>query len=120
MAVRDVRWEQPPYGASVSLISWLAGDAWIAASGEYAFYNGGAWLGDVPAERLVEIAYFLIRRETFDGIVTKEVGQARQRAQNRLDSTLETSGDDDATGLPKWVVQQGVGPADGSLDSPFG
>lgn len=118
MAVGDVR-RDPPYGASVSLIGWLTGDAWIAASGEYAFHNGGAWLGDVPTPRLVEIAYWLIHRETMDSIVTKDVGQARDRALNRLDSALETAGDDADTGLPNWVVQHGIGPADGSLDSPF-
>ena len=113
MAVGIVR-REPPYGASTSLITWLTDDAWLAASGEYAFYNAGAWLGDVPTPRLVEIAYFLVRREVLSGIVEKEVSRARDRALSRLDSTLETAGADDETGLPNWVVSMGVGPADGS------
>jgi len=117
VARRDVRWE-PPYGASTSLISWLAGEPWIAAAGEYALYNGGAWLGDVPTPRLVEIAYFLIHREVLSGVVEEKVARARERAMRQVDSMLQMAGDDDDTGLPSWVVSAGIGPADGS--SPFG
>ena len=92
----------------------MTGEAWIVAAGEYAFYNGGAWLGDVPTPRLVEIAYFLIRREILSGVVEKEVARARDRAMSRLDGSLQTAGDDEDTGLPSWVVASGVGPADGS------
>ena len=95
----------------------MAGEAWIAASGEYAFYNAGAWLGDVPTPRLVEIAYWLIKREILSGVVEKEVARARDRAMSRLDASLQTAGEDEDTGLPAWVVNSGVGPADGS--SPF-
>jgi hypothetical protein len=95
----------------------LTGEAWIEASGEYAFYNAGAWLGDVPTPRLVEIAYFLVRREILSGVVEKEVARARDRAMSRLDGALLTAGDDEELGLPAWVVASGVGPADGS--SPF-
>jgi hypothetical protein len=92
----------------------LTDDAWIEASGEYAFYNQGAWLGDVPTPRLVEIAYFLIKRQVLGGIADKEMVRARERAQTRLDSTLATAGADDESGLPNWVVAMGVQPADGS------
>jgi hypothetical protein len=95
----------------------LTGEAWIAAAGEYAFYNGGAWLGDVPTPRMVEIAYFLVKREILSGVVEKEISRARERAMSRLDGTLQTAGDDEELGLPSWVVNSGVGPADGS--SPF-
>ena len=95
----------------------MTGEAWIAASGEYSFYNQGAWLGDVPTPRLVEIAYWLVKREILSGVVEKEVARARERAISRLDGSLATAGDDDETGLPSWVVQSGVAPADGS--SPF-
>lgn len=95
----------------------MTGEAWIAASGEYSFYNQGAWLGDVPTPRLVEIAYFLVRREILSGVVEKQVATARDRAMSRLDNTLATAGDDEELGLPNWVVNSGVGPADGS--SPF-
>ena len=95
----------------------MTGESWIAAAGEYALYNNGAWLGDVPTPRLVEIAYFLVKREILSGVVEKEVSRARDRAMSRLDGTLQTSGDDDETGLPAWVTSSGVGPADGS--SPF-
>lgn len=71
----------------------------------------------MPTPRLVEIAYFLVQREMLGGIVDKETSRARDRAQSRLDSTLQTAGDDEDTGLPAWVVNSGVGPADGS--SPF-
>jgi hypothetical protein len=116
VAVRNVRWE-PPYAASTSLIGWLAGEPWIEAAGEYAFYNGGAFLGDVPTPRLVEIAYFLAKRQILSGVVEKEVVRARERALNQLDGSLHTAGTDDDTGLPEWVVQSGVNAADGS--TPF-
>ena len=116
MARRNVR-REPPYAASTSLINWLAGDPWIAASGEYAFYNGGAWLGDVATPRLVEIAYFLLKREVLSGIAEKEIVRARDRAMNQIDSTLLTAGVDEDTGLPAAILAWGVKPADGS---PFG
>jgi hypothetical protein len=120
VAFGDVR-RQPPYGASTSLISWLAGERWIEASGEYAFYNAGAWLGDMPTERLVEVAYYLIKRDTLSGIAEKEIVTARERAMSNIDNTLSTAGDDDETGLPSWVMSSGIGPADGSdWGSPFG
>jgi len=96
----------------------LTGEAWIAASGEYAFHNGGAWLGDVPTPRLVEIAYWLTKREILEGTVEKQIATARERAMSRVDNTLATAGEDDEIGLPNWVVNSGIGPADGS--SPFG
>jgi hypothetical protein len=65
----------------------------------------------------VEIAYFLIKREILATVRTKEEQSARDRAVSRLDSTLETAGPDDETGLPAWVVAMGVPSADGS--SPF-
>ena len=37
---------------------------------------------------------------------------------SRLDAMLHTAETDEDTGLPAWVVNSGVGPADGS--SPFG
>jgi len=80
-------------------------------------YNGGAWLGDVPTPRLVEIAYFLIQREVLTGIVDKQVASARSKALNQVDAQLLTAGNDEDSGLPSWVVSAGVMPADGS--SPF-
>jgi hypothetical protein len=49
--------------------------------------------------------------------VDERVAKARDKALSRLDSTLETAGEDEGSGLPSWVVQSGIGPADGS--SPF-
>lgn len=95
----------------------MTGESWIAASGEYSFYNGGAWLGDVATPRLVEIAYFLLKREVLSGVVEKDVATGRDRSMSRVDSMLLTAGDDDDSGLPSWVVNSGVGPADGT--SPF-
>lgn len=71
-------------------------------------------MGDVPTPRLVEIAYFLLKREVMAGIVEKEVARARDRAMSNIDSTLSLAGADDDSGLPNWVVASGVGPADGS------
>jgi hypothetical protein len=71
----------------------------------------------VATPRLVEIAYWMIRRETLAGVVEKEVARARERALARIDAQLETAGDDEGSGLPSWVVQSGIGPADGT--SPF-
>ena len=71
----------------------------------------------MPTPRLVEIAYFIAKREIMNGVVEKEVARARDRAMSRFDGSLYTAGDDEDTGLPSWVVNSGVGPADGS--SPF-
>jgi hypothetical protein len=71
----------------------------------------------VPTPRLVEIAYWLIRREILSGVVDEKVATARDRALRHLDGVLATSGDDDDTGLPSWVVQSGIAAADGS--TPF-
>jgi hypothetical protein len=65
----------------------------------------------------VEIAYFLAKRQILGGVVQKEVAAARDKALSRLDSTLETAGVDEGSGLPSWVVNSGIGPADGT--SPF-
>jgi hypothetical protein len=101
----------------------LTGENWIAAAGEYAFYNGGAWLGDVPAPRLVEIAFFLLRRRMLDGVVEKEVASARDKAERALDNALHDA-DESPDGLPAWVSASGIMPADwdGKDDwgSPFG
>ena len=114
---RGVVLRVPPYGASASLIGWLAGEAWLAAAGEYALYNGGAWLGDVPTERLIEIAYFLLRRDLLTNVVEKPLADARQKALTRLDVQLEDADPDEDTGLPAWIVSGGFSPADGS--TPF-
>ncbi len=103
----------------------MTGENWIAASGEYAFFNQGAWLGDVPAPRLVEIAYFLLRREMLDGVVEKEVGKARDKALQALDNALHDADMDDGTGLPAWVQASGIKsadwkPGDDDWGSPFG
>lgn len=87
---------------------------WTLAAGEYAFYNGGAWLGDVPTPRLFEIAYFLLYRETVRRIDTEDMSKARARSENRLDAMLRDADTDDESGLPAWVMASGVGPADGS------
>jgi hypothetical protein len=65
----------------------------------------------------VEIAYFLLRRDVLAGVVEKEVATARERALSRIDNSLSTAGDDDETGLPEWVLQSGIGAADGA--TPF-
>ena len=62
----------------------------------------------------MEIAYFLAKRQVLSGITDKDTAKARDRALSRLDSVLETAGADEDTGLPSWVVQSGIGPADGS------
>jgi len=62
----------------------------------------------------VEIAYFLIHREIINGIAEKPVVTARERGESRLDSILGTIGDDDDTGLPSWITDSGILPADGS------
>ena len=73
---------------------------------------------DLPTQTLVEVAYYLIRRDILDGVVDERVANARRKALRSLDDSLLSSEVDDDTGLPSWVVQAGVGPADGS--SPFG
>jgi hypothetical protein len=120
---RAVR-REPPYLPSIGLIGWLTGEHWIAASGEYSFYNGGAWLGDVPTPRLVEIAYFLLHRDMVAGVVEKPVADGRTKAERALDNALHDADEDD-TGLPSWVASSGIKPADwkpGDDDwgSPFG
>lgn len=67
--------------------------------------------------RLVEIAYFLIRREAVNGIAEKEVVRARERSLSRIDAQIEASVTDDDTGLPAWIAKAGIAPADGM--SPF-
>jgi hypothetical protein len=123
MDVGDVR-REPPYLPTAGLIGWLTGEPWILAAGEYAFYNGGAWLGDVSSARLVEIAYFLLHRKTVGGIAKKEVVNAREKAERSVDNAIhDTEVNDD--GLPSWVGASGIKPADwkpGDDDwgSPFG
>lgn len=87
-------------------------ERWTLAAGEYAFYNGGAWLGDVPVARLFEISYFLAHREYVRRIDTEEVARARVSAANRLDDSLR--GTDETTGLPVGLGAFGIKPADAS------
>jgi len=68
----------------------------------------------VPTPRLVEIAYFLLKREVLSGVVEQPVARARDQAMRRVDGSLQMAGDDDDTGLPAWVVSAGIMPADGS------
>jgi hypothetical protein len=102
----------------------LTGENWILASGEYSFFNAGAWLGDVPTARLVEVAYFLLHRQMLAGVVEKEVAKARDKAEQALDNALR---DSDVTddGLPAWVAAAQIKPADWKpgdeeWDSPLG
>lgn len=90
-------------------------ERWTLTAGEYAFYNAGAWLGDVPMPRLFEIAYFLAHREYVRRLDNEDTAKVRGRAERQLDETLRDAEGDEESGLPSWVVASGVGPA----DSPF-
>lgn len=92
---------------------------WTLSAGEYAFHNGGAWLGDVPAPRLFEIAYFLLHRDLVLRINTEEFTTAQAKADRRLTELLREMDDDD-TGLPAGLAAFGIAPADaGKAPSPF-
>jgi hypothetical protein len=83
-------------------------------AGEYAFNNGGAYLGDVPLARLYEIGYFLAYREFVRRIDTEDDRKVRTKAARALDTAMTEAEVDDETGLPAWVVASGIQPADGS------
>ena len=67
----------------------------------------------MPFHTLYDIGYFVLHREYVRRIDTEEYRKARDRAQSRLDSTLTAAETDDESGLPAWVVQSGIQPADG-------
>lgn len=84
---------------------------WTLSAGEYAFYNGGAWLGDVPTPRLFEIAYFLLHRDIVLRIGTEEFVGAQAKSDRRLTELLREVDDED-TGLPAGLAAFGISPAD--------
>ena len=66
----------------------------------------------MPTPRLVEIAYWLVQRES-SPVSSRRKSPGRDRAMCRLDGSLQTAGEDEDSGLPAWVVNSGVAPRTG-------